>query len=359
MDPSPGIAATDRKTVKITGNMLKMRTRRPPEIKNGTSMTAAEKDEKKTRIVYMGTPVPSALILEGLLEQGWNVVAVVTQPDRPRGRGRKVTPSPVKETAQAAGIPVLQPGTVKEPGFEKELSDLGAELIVTAAFGRLLPPRVLVLPRFGSFNVHFSLLPAYRGPGPVQRAILNGDRETGITLFRMEHGIDTGPVADAASLVIGPDDTAGSLTRRLAELARDAVPEAMGRIVRGEAALTPQDHSLATYAPMLQKEEGRIGWHLGAEEIHNRVRGLSPWPGAFTFWKGKRVRIWEADVEPVEPGGEPGEMAAVSPEGIRVRTGKDVLVVRSLQMEGKKRADAADFLRGNPLKAGERFNETP
>jgi methionyl-tRNA formyltransferase len=322
-------------------------------------MTTAARNKEDTRIVYMGTPWFSAWILEGLLQEGWNVAGVVTQPDRPRGRGRKVTPSPVKEAAEARRIRVLQPATVRDPTFLEELRGLGTDLIVTAAFGQILTSGLLALPPLGCFNVHFSLLPAYRGPAPVARALLNGDKETGITLFRMEEGTDTGPVLAAGSLVVDPEDTAGSLTERLAGLAREILPRTLDEIARGTARGSPQDASRATYAPMLRKDEGRIGWTQGAEEIRNRIRGLNPWPGAFTFWQGKRLRLWKAGLGPEEAGGAPGELVHVSAQGIGVRTGRGVLVVRSVQMEGKNRVDVADFLCGHRVEVHDRFDENP
>jgi len=317
-------------------------------------------NEKDTRIVFMGTPSFSARILEGLLQAGWNVAGAVTQPDRPRGRGRRVTPSPVKELAQARGIPVLQPGSMKAPAFLDELRGLGTELIVTAAFGRILTPGVLALPPLGCFNVHFSLLPAYRGPAPVAWAILNGEQETGITLFLMDEGTDTGPVLASARLAIGRDDTAGSLTERLAGLAREILPGALEQVVRGTARHIPQDPARASHAPMLRKSEGRILWTESAEKVRARIRAMDPWPGAYTFWKGKRLQVWRADVEPGgQEEGRPGRIRKVSPQGVVVGTGLGSLVVRSLQAEGGKRVEAADFLRGHALAVGDRFHEEP
>jgi len=317
-------------------------------------------DQHPARIVFMGTPSFSAWILEGLLDAGWRVAAAVSQPDRPRGRGRMVTPSPVKELAAARGIPVLQPGTMRDPAFAGALRALGAELILTAAFGGILSREVLALPELGCYNVHFSLLPAHRGPAPVARALLAGEKTTGITIFRMDEGTDTGPVLTSASLAVDPDDTAGSLTRRLAGLAREVLPGALEEIVRGTAPLTLQDDARATYAPMLRKAEGRVRWGLSAREIRDRIRALDPWPGAFTHWQGRRLGLWAADLGPEDAGagdGPPGRVVEASPRGIAVRTGRGQLMLRSLQLEGKKRMDAADFLRGHPMAPGERFQD--
>jgi len=250
---------------------------------------------------------------------------------------------------------------MKDPAFLHELRGLGAELVVTAAFGRILSRDVLALPPLGCFNVHFSLLPAYRGPAPVARAILNGERETGISIFRMDEGTDTGPVLASARLAVDPGDTTGSLTGRLAGLAREILPSALEDVVRGRARYTPQDPALATHAPMIRKSEGRIEWTMGAEEIRTRIRAMDPWPGAFTYWQGKRLRLWRADSEPGEApgGGEPGRVTEVRPHGIVVDTGRGSLVVVSLQVEGGKRLEAADFLRGHALAVGDRFLEEP
>ena len=315
---------------------------------------------EETRIVFMGTPSFAAWILEGLLDARWNVAGAVTQPDRPRGRGRRVSASPVKELARARGIPVLQPESVKDPAFPEELRRLGTELVVTAAFGRILSRDVLALPPLGCFNIHFSLLPAYRGPAPVARAILNGEPETGITIFLMDEGTDTGPVLASARLAVDRDDTTGSLTGRLAGLAREILPGALERVVRGTASYTPQDPVLATHAPMLRKSEGRIRWTMGAEEIHARIRTMDPWPGAFTFWRGKRLVLRQAETEPgTAANASPGQVTAVLPRGIVVCTGQGSLVVHSLQLEGGKRVDTADFIRGHRMEAGERFLESP
>ena len=311
------------------------------------------------RIVFMGTPALSAAILESLLAAGRHVAGVVTQPDRPRGRGRKVSPSPVKETAEANGIPVLQPETLRDHGFMEAFLRLEPQVVVTAAFGKILTTEVLSVPPLGCYNVHFSLLPAYRGPAPVQRAVLAGEDQTGITIFRMEPGTDTGPVLVAAPLNIDPEDTAGTLTERLVALARKTLPEVVEAIFSGQVTLTPQDPAKATYAPKLRKSEGRIDWTVDAGEIRNRIRGLSPWPGAFTFWNGKRLRIWAATAERGDSDAVPGQVLDVTGGVIRIAAARGVLAVSELQIEGKKRTGVADFLRGHPLEVGERLDDAP
>ncbi len=313
-------------------------------------------DVKRARTVFMGTPSFASIILRGILDQGWNVVALVCQPDRPGGRGRRVQPSPAKLEAQARSIPVLQPDRMRDPSFLECLKGFRPDWILVAAFGRILPPEVLGLPPLGCYNVHASLLPAYRGAAPVAWAILNGETSTGITLFRMDEGLDTGDILAAAPLAIGPDETAGELAGRLARLAVEILPGAMEQVLKGTARLVPQDHSRATLAPPLSKKDGEIRWTLSAEEIRNRVRGLDPWPGAYTFWRGSRLRLWNAAAEPAaEPGRQPGEVVAASALGLCVATGKGVLVIRALQAEGGRRMTIEEFLRGHRIRPGERL----
>ncbi len=308
------------------------------------------------RIVFMGTPVFAATILEGLLGDGWKVVGVVSQPDRPRGRGRKVVPSPVSEVARQAGIPLLQPVRLREPGFLEALSELAPDLIVVAAYGRILPPEVLSLPRLGCYNVHASLLPAYRGASPIQWAIIRGETRTGITIFRMDEGMDTGDVLASEALEIEPGETAGALSERLARLAVRILTPALREVVSGRARLLPQEETGAGYAPLLKKSDGKIDWSLPAESIRNRIRGLDPWPGAFTTWRGRRLRVWEAEVEPGGGrGGEPGEILSVEGGKVRVQTGEGILRLESVQLEGGKRMPVDRFLRGNRMEAGERL----
>lgn len=317
---------------------------------------AGAADVTMARTVFMGTPSFASIILRGILDSGWNVVALVCQPDRPRGRGRKVQPPPAKLEAAARSIPVLQPEQMRDPPFIKCLQALEPDWILVAAFGRILPPEILRLPHLGCYNVHASLLPAYRGAAPIPWAILNGETSTGITLFRMDEGLDTGDILAAAPLAIGPDETAGELAERLARLAVEILPGAMEQVLNGTASLVPQDHSRATFAPPLSKKDGEIRWTLSAEEIRNRVRGFDPWPGAYTFWRGGRLRLWNAAAVPeAEAGREPGEVVGVSGEGLHVATGQGILVVRSLQVEGGRRMTVEEFLRGHRLRPGERF----
>lgn len=322
--------------------------------------TAEQKEKlRKARIVFMGTPSVAGVILRRLLQEGWNVGGVVTQPDRPRGRGRKVMPSPVKEVAHEFDIPVLQPKSLKDQADQTVLEDLRPDLILTAAYGRILPTRILKLPPLGCFNVHFSLLPAYRGPAPVAWAIINGERKTGITIFLMEEGTDTGDVIAARSVEIGEEETAGELIERLAGVAVDLVPAVLRDVILGKATYKKQDPALATEAPLLRKADGLIDWGLPAAKIANRIRGLNPWPGAFTFWHRKRIRLWAARVEDETCVEFPGKILVRSEEGLKLATGEGVLCVLSLQMEGKKRMEVAEFIRGHGMQAGDRLDQGP
>lgn len=305
------------------------------------------------RIVFMGTPTFASIILEGLFEDDWNVVGAVTQPDRPRGRGRKVSTLPVSQVAQAHGILVLQPKKIKDGVFLEDLTDLRPDMMVVAAYGRILPRDVLSLPPLGCYNVHASLLPAYRGPAPVRWAIINGEETTGITIFRMDEGMDTGDPLVFDSLEIGPDETAGMLTERLARLAARIITPALRDIVEGKACFVPQEHDKATVVPILKKGDGRIDWSLSAESIRNRIRGLDPWPGAFTFWRGKRLRLWEAEAKDAGSAGKPGDVLSVDGEGVTVRAGEGTLRLKSVQLEGGRRMRVEEFLRGHKMMPGE------
>ena len=309
--------------------------------------------EEYPRIVFMGTPTFASIILEGLFEDGWNVVGAVTQPDRPRGRGRKVSTPPVSQVAQAHGILVLQPKKIKDGVFLEDLADLRPDMMVVAAYGRILPRDVLSLPPLGCYNVHASVLPAYRGPAPVRWAIINGEKTTGITIFRMDEGMDTGDLLVSDSLEIGPDETAGMLTERLARLAARIITPALRDIVEGKARFVPQEHDKATVVPILKKGDGRIDWSLSAESIRNRIRGLDPWPGAFTFWRGKRLRLWEAEAKDAGSAGKPGEVLSVDDEGVTVRAGEGTLRLKSVQLEGGRRMRVEEFLRGHKMTPGE------
>src|SRR5512134_731127 len=304
------------------------------------------------RIVFAGTPefaVP-ALIAVAAAQQ---VARVLTQPDRPAGRGLTATASPVKQAAARLGLPVLQPATLKAPDVQAELRALAPDALVVAAYGLILPQAVLDIPRLGAINIHASLLPRWRGAAPIQRALLAGDRETGISIMRMEAGLDTGPVLLREAVAIGPDDTAGTLHDRLAALGAQLVVAALDGLARGTIAATPQPAEGATYAVKLSKHEARIDWTRPAAELERQVRAFNPFPGATARLRGTEIKIWRAAV--ADAAGEPGVVLALDSAAIVVACGCGALRLEALQRAGGKRLPAREFLRGFALAAGERF----
>ncbi len=305
------------------------------------------------RLVFMGTPDFASASLEALLKSDDSVVGIVTQPDRPKGRGQILTPSPVKLLAQREQIPLLQPLKIKDPEFLQALAGWKPDLIAVAAFGRILPPVILSLPPHGCINVHGSLLPKYRGAGPIQWAIINGETETGITTMLMEEGMDTGAMLLQEAIPITADDTAGSLSPRLAELGGRLLVETIVRLKAGTLAPQPQDASRATLAPLLKKENGAIDWVLPATAIANRIRGLSPWPGAYTtVVGGDRWTIWRALALPSSVTSPPGMVVAITNEAIHVATGEGVLAVMELQPANSRRMAVSQYLAGHPILVG-------
>jgi methionyl-tRNA formyltransferase len=299
------------------------------------------------RIVFAGTPDFSVPPLRALLATGHAVVAAYTQPDRPAGRGRKLSASPVKQLALEHGVPVLQPVNFKAAADVDALEALHADLMVVVAYGLLLPQRVLDAPRLGCVNIHASLLPRWRGAAPIQRAILAGDAETGITIMQMEAGLDTGPMLHVRSLAIAPDETGGSLHDRLSVLGAEALLEILPRIADGTAEPRRQDDALATYARKLLKDEARVDWSRPAVEIERQVRAFNPWPIAETLHAGEPLRIWQARAMP--GAGAPGAVLATGREGIDVGTGEGILRILSLQLPGKRPTEARDFLNAHDL----------
>jgi len=305
------------------------------------------------RLVFMGTPDFASASLEALLRSDDSVVGVVTQPDRPKGRGQILTPSPVKLLAQRAQIPLLQPPKMKDPEFLQALAGWKPDLIAVAAFGRILPPVILSLPLRGCINVHGSLLPKYRGAGPIQWAIINGETETGITTMLMDEGMDTGPMLLQEAVPITSDDTAGTLSPRLAELGGRLLVETIAQLKAGTLVPLPQDASQATLAPLLKKEDGAIDWALPATALVNRVRGLSPWPGAYVSVTGAdRLTIWLAQAHPGPVTKPPGVIIAVTHEAIHVATGDGILAVMELQPANCRRMAASQYLAGHPVAVG-------
>jgi methionyl-tRNA formyltransferase len=305
------------------------------------------------RIVFAGTPEFAVPALDAVVAAGHQVAAVLTQPDRPSGRGLAAAASPVKRAAARLGVAVLQPATLKTPEAQAEIRTLAPDALVVAAYGLILPQAALDLPRLGAINIHASLLPRWRGAAPIHRALLAGDRETGISIMRMEAGLDTGPVLLREAVPILPDDTAGTLHDRLAALGARLVVEALAGLARGTLTATPQPTEGVTYAAKLQKDEARIDWRRPAAEIERQVRAFNPFPVAGARVRSTEVKIWRAAA--VDGAGEPGAVIEIDPAGIVVAGGAGALRLEELQRAGGKRLPARDFLRGFPLAVGERF----
>ncbi len=312
------------------------------------------------RVVFMGTPDFAVSALQAMLQNNYEVAAVVTQPDKPGGRGKKLRPSPVKMAALASGLAVYQPEKVREPGFIDVLKGLNPDIIVVAAFGQILPAEILNLPPHGCINVHASLLPAYRGAAPIHRAIINGERQTGVTIMQMDPGLDTGAMLLQGELPIGSEDTVGLVHDRLAELGGRLLVETLELMKNGRVQSVPQQDHLSCYAAMLTREDELVDWKWDAVAIKNQVRGLNPWPGARTSLLNKLLKIWRVSVVEDYPAGsaEPGQvLVACGNRGILVQTGNGVLRIDELQLQGKKRMQAAEFIRGNQLAAGSKLGE--
>ena len=310
-------------------------------------------DPATIRTVFMGTPAFAVPTLDVLLQAGLNLVGVYTQPDRPKGRGQALAAPPVKEMALRHNIPIFQPQKLRAPEVVEELRALAPDLIVVVAFGQILPKSVLEIPRYGCINVHASLLPKYRGAAPINQVIIDGETETGITTMLMDVGLDTGPMLLKRALNIGPDETAGELHDRLCVLGGETMAATLQLLLRDELHPQVQDDSQTCYAAMLKKEDGRINWSQSAQQIHDRIRGLAPWPGTYTELNGEPLKLFLTRVEAGE--GEPGSILAPATDAVRIACGSGVLAVRELQLPGKKRLAAADFLRGCPLPVGSRL----
>jgi methionyl-tRNA formyltransferase len=295
------------------------------------------------RTVFMGSPEFSLPILR-LLAESYPVTGVVTQPDRPAGRGRALTPPPVKALAEELGLPVIQPARLKEPAAMEQLAAWQPDLIVVAAFGQILRPAVLDLPRYGCINVHASLLPRWRGAAPIQAAILEGDEQTGVTIMRMDPGVDTGPLLSQRSIPIHSDDTAGSLSQRLAGLGAQLLVETLPGYLSGERGPQPQDDSQATYAPMLKKEDGRLDFSQPADRLALRVRAFNPWPGAYTIWQEQPLKVHQASrLDKPSPG--PGRTVVHGGQPA-VGTSDGLLVLEEVQPAGKRPMPGTVFLNG-------------
>ncbi|GFO69446.1 methionyl-tRNA formyltransferase [Geomonas limicola] len=302
------------------------------------------------RIVFMGTPQFACPTLKTLIDRGENVVAVVTQPDRPKGRGQQTLPPPVKELAVTHGIPVLQPVKVRHPEAIEEIRALEPDLIVVVAFGQILPKALLDIPGKGCINVHASLLPRYRGAAPLNWCIINGETETGVTTMLMDVGLDTGDMLLKAVTPIDPDEDTSSLHDRLSMLGAELLAQTIDLAAKDMLQPEKQDDALTCYAPMMKKEDGLIDWTRDAAAIKNQVRGMTPWPGAFSYLDDKFLKVYR--VQKADGAGRPGEVLRASRDGIEVACGTGSIVIYELQLEGKKRLPAAEFLAGCKLEPG-------
>ncbi|WP_077610747.1 methionyl-tRNA formyltransferase [Clostridium sp. Marseille-P2415] len=304
------------------------------------------------RIIFMGTPDFSVPALEALVGAGHEVIAVVTQPDKPKGRGKEVQMTPVKEKALEYQIPVYQPVKARDPEFVKILTDMEPEAIVVAAFGQLLPKSILDIPRYGCLNIHASLLPKYRGASPIQYAVINGEKESGITTMMMAETLDTGDMLDQEAVILDEKETGGSLHDKLSEIGGRLILKTLKKMEEGTAVRTPQDDSNTCYVGMIKKSMGDIDWSMDAESIERLIRGLNPWPSAYTGWNGKVMKLWEAKVVEKEYEGVYGQVVEVGRDCMIVKTGKGGLSIRELQLQGKKRMDIGAFLRGYQVSEG-------
>jgi methionyl-tRNA formyltransferase len=308
------------------------------------------------RIVFFGTPSFALPTLRGLLERSDEVVGVVTQPDREKGRGRKVVVSPVKELAFQQGLTLLQPEKVKEESFQEVARGLKPDLFVVVAYGQILPKSLLNIPKYGAVNVHASLLPRYRGAAPVAWAILKGEKVTGVTTMVMDEGMDTGDILLQTEVPISDEETCETLHDRLALLGAQLLLKTLENMEKGNVRPIPQDPSKATYAPPLKKEDGHIDWKREAAEIDRQVRAFNPWPGAFTKWGDRLLRIYRGRIRERTPAGKAGGVVWVGSDFIEVETGKDSYLIAEVQLEGRKKMTVREFLSGHPLSAGAVFH---
>ena len=305
------------------------------------------------KIVYMGTPDFAVKPLRALAEAGYEVAAVVTQPDKAKGRSKNLVPTPVKEEALKHGLTVYQPAKVREQSFVDLLQQIAPDMIVVAAFGQIIPKSILELPKYGCINIHASLLPKYRGAAPIQQAIIDGEKESGVTIMRMEAGLDTGDMIAKVVVPITDEDTGGSLFDKLADAGADLLIRTVPHILDGTAVYEKQpEESPTPYAGMITKQMGRIDFHKTATELERLVRGLNPWPSAYTFVNGKTLKIWKCKTEDDNQGATPGTVLQAQEGGIFVACGEGALVLTEVQLEGKKRMDTASFLRGYKIEKG-------
>ncbi len=305
------------------------------------------------KLVFMGTPQFAVVPLQALVAAGHEIAGVVTQTDKRVGRGRTLSAPPVKRIAQELGLAVFQPRSVRDPEFIRLLRDIAPETIIVAAYGQMLPKEVLTLPKFGCINIHASLLPLFRGAAPINWAIIRGEQKTGNTIMLMDEGMDTGAILMQESIPIGPEDTAGMLAEKLASLGAKLITTAIPLLASGKLTPIVQDGTKATHASLLKKGDGLIDWDLPAREIHNRVRGLSPWPGAYCYLAGQMVKIIRTGV--LDGVGEPGLLYEKDKNALEAGTGTGLLRILSIQPEGKKPMTAGEFMRGHRGVAGKKF----
>jgi len=308
--------------------------------------------KKKAGIIFMGTPQFAVPALKALHKNDQDIALVVTQPDRPKGRGHKLTPSPVKETAMSLGYSVIQPSSVRTAEFSNCIEKHTPDFIVVVAFGRIIPKNILTIPEIATINIHASLLPKYRGPAPIQWAIINEEKKTGVTTMLMDEGLDTGDILFSSELEITPDDTSDTLHDRLADLGADLLIQTLNAFETGDINPISQDHSQATYAPMLKKNDGRMNWKRPADALEAFIRGMTPWPSAFTFHEKKRLKIFKAKTIVMNTEASPGTVIKGFPDELWISTGKGVLSIMELQSESGKRLLIKDFLRGYKLPPG-------
>ena len=301
------------------------------------------------KIVFMGTPEFAESSLAALLSSRHQVVGVFPQPDKPKGRGYKLVPPPVKELAMAHSIPVYQPQKMRDGEALSILQELQPDLIAVVAYGKILPKEILELPKYGCVNVHGSLLPQYRGAAPIQWAVLNGEKETGVTAMYLTRKMDAGDMIDTAVTPIDPEETAGELLDRLAVLGAELLSKTLGRFARGEVEGTKQDEALVTYAPMLDKSMSPISWEKTAQQVHDQVRGLNPWPIATMELEGKRFKVYKTVIVPGKSGAKPGTVLGLTKTGLQIACSEGAVEIQILQAEGGKRMGAPDYFRGHPL----------
>jgi methionyl-tRNA formyltransferase len=301
----------------------------------------------------MGTPRFALPSLQILIDRAENILAVVTQPDRPAGRGQHIVPPPVKELALAHHLPVLQPVKVRDAQFIAQIKELSPDLIVVVAFGQILPRALLDIPSYGCVNVHASLLPFYRGAAPINWVLINGETETGVTIMLLDEGMDTGDMLLQEKLPIVTTDTVATLHDKLAQSGARLLGKAVEDLGRTGWTRIPQDHAKATYAPLLKKEDGLISWHKSAREIYNQIRGMNPWPGCFTYFNGRLFKVFNAEFGDQKAKDLPGSITEISENGIVVATGTGTLLLKEIQIEGKKRLPVEEFLKGKAIKAGD------